>query len=55
MELSTCCDAERWLDLESGICSECREHADFYEENETNKEDDNKAKEPESWYDRFGA
>lgn len=32
MELSTCCDAERWNNLESDICSSCKEHADFIEE-----------------------
>ena len=38
-ELSTCCDAPRWLGLESDICESCKEHADFYEEedNEDNK------------------
>ena len=29
MELSNCCDAQRLAELESDICSECREHADF--------------------------
>ena len=35
MELSTCCDVERWLDLESDICSSCKEHADFIDDVET--------------------
>jgi len=30
-ELSNCCDASRWLD-ETDICSDCKEHADFYTE-----------------------
>ncbi len=53
MEVSTCCDAERWLNLESDICSSCKEHADFVEENDNEDEDENKTKEPETWYDRF--
>lgn len=35
MELSTCCDAERWNNLESDICSSCKEHADFVENEES--------------------
>lgn len=34
MQLSTCCDAERYFNMESNICSACKEHADFAEENE---------------------
>jgi len=34
MEVSTCCDAERWLNLESDICSSCKEHAEFIEEDD---------------------
>lgn len=30
MELSTCCDAVKWL--ETDLCSECLEHADFEED-----------------------
>jgi len=36
MDLSTCCDAPRWMDLESGICEDCEEHADFYDSEEDN-------------------
>jgi len=36
-ELSTCCDAPRWLDLESGLCESCKEHADFYDEDENDE------------------
>ncbi len=32
--LSNCCGAPRWMDLESDICSECKEHADFTMEDE---------------------
>ena len=32
-ELSNCCGANRWYD-ESDICSECKEHACFEEEEE---------------------
>lgn len=32
MELSTCCDAPRWL--ETDLCNACQEHADFYDEEE---------------------
>jgi hypothetical protein len=32
MELSTCCDSERWL--ETDLCRQCKEHADFYDEDE---------------------
>lgn len=28
---SECCGASEWMD-ETGICSECKEHADFYDE-----------------------
>lgn len=38
-ELSNCCDAPRWMDLESDICSECKEHADFYDDEEEVLED----------------
>ena len=31
MELSECCGASRWFD-ESDICSQCKEHTDFYTE-----------------------
>ena len=31
-ELSTCCDSERWL--ETDLCNACKEHADFYDEDE---------------------
>lgn len=41
MELSTCCDAPRWQDLESGICASCKEHADFYEEEDITEEEEN--------------
>jgi len=34
MDLSTCCDAPRWLGLESDICEDCKEHADFYDSTE---------------------
>jgi hypothetical protein len=37
MELSTCCDSERWL--ETDICNQCKEHADFYDENERESEE----------------
>jgi hypothetical protein len=30
--LSDCCSAEEWY--ETGLCSECKEHADFNEEEE---------------------
>ena len=30
---SNCCGASEWLD-ETGICSDCMEHADFEEEEE---------------------
>ena len=38
--LSTCCDAPRWHGLESDICESCKEHADFYddEDDEMNEE-----------------
>jgi hypothetical protein len=39
MELSTCCDAPRWRDLESDICESCREHADFVEEDEEDEDE----------------
>jgi len=39
MELSNCCDAPRWMDLESDICSDCKEHADFYDEGDESLED----------------
>ena len=29
MENSNCCDADEWY--ETGLCSECKEHADFNE------------------------
>jgi len=32
-ELSNCCGATRWFD-ESDICSDCKEHAEFYNEEE---------------------
>jgi hypothetical protein len=32
-DLSECCDAPRWFD-ESDICSDCKEHAEFYREEE---------------------
>jgi hypothetical protein len=32
MEYSDCCGADRWY--ETDICSECREHSDFNEEEE---------------------
>ena len=31
-ELSTCCDSARWL--ETDLCNICKEHADFYDEDE---------------------
>lgn len=31
MEESNCCGAPRWCDTD--ICSDCKEHADFNEEN----------------------
>ena len=31
--LSWCCDAPEWLD-ETCICSACKEHCDFYDEDE---------------------
>lgn len=31
MEVSECCGASRWFD-ESDICSQCKEHTDFYTE-----------------------
>lgn len=31
-ELSNCCGASRWG--ETDICSDCKEHADFYNEEE---------------------
>ncbi len=31
MEESNCCGASRWCDTD--ICSDCKEHADFNEEN----------------------
>ncbi len=40
MELSTCCDAPRWLDLEEGICEACREHADFEDEEDDEESDE---------------
>ena len=30
---SECCGASEWLD-ETGICSNCMEHAEFYDEDE---------------------
>jgi hypothetical protein len=32
MEYSDCCGADRWY--ETDICSECREHSDFNEDEE---------------------
>lgn len=32
MKVSDCCGAERWL--ETDICSDCKEHADFVDEEE---------------------
>jgi len=29
-ELSNCCDATAWNEID--ICSDCKEHADFYTE-----------------------
>jgi len=31
-ELSNCCGASRWCDTD--ICSDCKEHAEFYTEEE---------------------
>jgi hypothetical protein len=31
-ELSNCCGASRWG--ETDVCSDCKEHADFYNEEE---------------------
>ena len=31
--VSDCCGAPEWID-ETGICNSCREHADFYDEEE---------------------
>ena len=31
-ELSNCCGALRWY--ETDVCSDCKEHADFYNEEE---------------------
>ena len=31
MEVSECCGASRWFE-ESDICSQCKEHTDFYTE-----------------------
>ncbi len=28
--ISECCDAIPWVDLAYGICSDCKEHCDFY-------------------------
>ena len=32
-ELSDCCGAPRWFS-ETDICSDCKEHADFYSDEE---------------------
>ena len=40
MELSECCDAPRWLG-ETDICSDCKEHTDFYDDEEETGEVDN--------------
>ncbi len=34
MKLSECCDAPRWGDFESDICQKCKEHAEFYDEDD---------------------
>jgi len=33
---SNCCDASPWMELDDnlGICSACKEHAEFYDEEE---------------------
>lgn len=55
-ELSTCCDAERYL--ETDLCSDCKEHADFetsYEQSdhtiydEEPPEEDPDLSPPDSW------
>ena len=28
--ISECCDAIPWVDVAYGICSDCKEHCDFY-------------------------
>ena len=40
-ELSECCDAPAWGELETGICSACKEHCEFWddEEDEENEGD----------------
>ena len=30
MLVSECCDAMPWVDAAYGICSDCKEHCDFY-------------------------
>lgn len=32
-EISNCCGAARWME-EADICSDCKEHADFEDEDE---------------------
>jgi len=34
MRLSECCSALPWGEEEYGICGECKEHCDFYDEDE---------------------
>jgi len=54
MELSTCCDAERWNDLEGDIYSYCREHADFVEEDENSVKCDWCLNKTDSWIEIEG-
>jgi hypothetical protein len=36
MMISNCCGASPWMELddEFGICGDCKEHAEFYDEEE---------------------
>ena len=34
---SECCGASEWIEG-TGICGSCKEHAEFYDENEDNNE-----------------
>lgn len=45
MELSTCCDSPKWINTD--ICQDCKEHADFYDDEEMSEED--QAKEIAYW------
>lgn len=36
-EVSNCCSASRWLE-ETDICSQCKEHADFHDDEDNEEE-----------------